>query len=647
MSVRFRGQDIKSFMPSVDARSVDDVFILDGKNFLFDSKGPKSGFTTELMTPFPFYNPLDIQGIRIQDRTFVFSEDAILAWREHSPFTWELLATFDIVLPLNKQTPWSAIFMDGNLYLSQEGRGFFASPLTNNTLKLDLEAKTNIDIPGLLDNIKGMDVCHGRAVLVNADTIQWSAVSDMTDLSPTLGGAGIQLINNFVKGTFLALSSFEDAFIVWTTSGAILATYIGGDSVWRFDPFISLERPLDAWCTVGISNGNVVLMTRHGVMQVNNGAIPQDWTPDFNEFLRGYLADSTPVTSTWRLDYDIDRQLIFLSESTDGISYWRTFVLSPTLNKWGILSDTIYGCLPFTNELYGYVDAIKLPRYFRESFSRATSPDNALGLSPLMPRVQKQLPTPSSTVVSRTLQVDTTSEFGGIELPIAAWYRVDSLYPQPYGRMGLDSFIQIGYLRTSGAGSDTQNSMSDAVDTIQEINQVEIGSIASAAPTPSDFTTEWKSDYFYSVGDEDWNSVAIIVDGDLTTDFMTTLIAGIDCMSYPIGHNIDHLGYDSRMISFSDDGSEDWNVIGGAEDWGGPVSGLSQLSYQLQIQSTQDGITMDAYIPQLIRFNTKLNLFSTMTVGELHMLRLDASEYMEYYHLQNYGLTFTNAGSLA
>lgn len=646
MSLKIRLQDIGSYQPAVDAKSSDQILVLDGRNYLFDSKGPKSGFSTEVLTPFPFWAPQDLQGIRIQGRTLVFTQDAILSWRGVVPFTWEILYNFDTALPKNQQSPWQAMFMNGKMYLAQEGRGFFSSPVESNTLKLTLTPQTALTIPGLIPSVKGLDKVRGRAIIINDTTIQWSAVSDLTTLAPSLGGPGFQAISNFVKGTFLALSCFQDAFIVWTTEGAVLATFIDGDSVWRFDPFSSSEKPLDQWCNVILSNGNVVIMTNHGLQLLQNGGKPTDWTPDFNEFLRDYLKDQVAGSSTWRLDYDSNRQLIFLSESTDGSIYWRTFVLSPTLNKWGILSDSIYGSLALTNDYYGYAGIDKVPVYFKESYSRGAEPDNARGLSRLFPRVQKQLVTSSSSAVSRAISYDPTIEYGLSEIPTAGWYLPTSLYQQPYGRKGMDSWIQVGFVKPTERYYPVGQAYNMDSGTLLEINEVVVGGPRSAAPVPMDFTTSWKADFFYGEANEDWDSVPAVTHHDFIEDLMTSTLGNIDFLTYFDGHNLDRLTQDFPTYVFSDDGDEDWNTDSGAEDWGGPISGLPILNYGFTVYSTNDGITLDPYTPMLARFNTGSRIFATMTSGNMHVFRFDAATYGEYYHLLNVEATFNVGGKL-
>lgn len=649
MPLRNRIQDIKSFMPSADAKSADEVYVLDGRNYLFDSKGPRSGYSTEILTPFGITAPRDIQGISIEGRTLVFTQDGILAWRNKVPFTWEVLYNFDFPLPSIQRTPWQCIFFANKLYVAQEGRGFFSSDVQVNTLKLTLIPETELTIPGLLQNVKGLDIVRGRAIVINDSTIQWSAVGDFSDLTPALGGAGIQFISNFAKGHFLALSAFQDAFVVWTTEGAILASYIGGDSVWRFDPYPSTELPLDSWCTTVLSNGNVVILTHHGLQLISNGGIPQDWTPDFNEFLRDYMKDQVKGSAKWRIEYDSRRQMIFVSESTDGVKYWRTLVLHPTLNKWGIMSDPVYGMLPLTEDYYGYVDAIEsLPRYFKQAYSRGDSPDNSLGLNRFFPRVQKQLAVPSSSAVCNAISPDLSIDQEVPVVPVAGWYLAESFYPQPYGRKGMDSWVDIGYIRTTERYSPVGAAFNTAADTLLEIQEVIVGSIPTGAPTPSDFTTDWKADFFYGDTPEDWNSTPTITSHDQVIDFMTANVAtSVDYLTALNGHNLDHLYADFPIITYSDDGDEDWNVISGAEDWGGPISGLSILDYTFTIESAQDEITVATFVPELARFNTTSRMFTTMTTGNLHTLHFGADGFGEYYHIKNLEVTFSTGGRLA
>lgn len=635
-SMRFPVPSIESLMPSVDPRTSAAAHLIDGRNFMWDSKGPKSGFSTKQLTPFPFYAPRDVQGKRIQDRTFVFTQDTILEWRTNSPFMWDMLQTFPNPIPEKLRLPWQGIYMNGYVYIAHVYRGFYSAPLELGTKKLWLRLESSDSILGLPEGIRGMEIVRGRAILVTDKTIYWGNTGDLSDLTPGLGGAGFQIISNYVKGTFLALTGFQDGFVVWTTEGAILAQFIDGDEVWRFDPLTSNERPMNPWCTVELSNGASAFLSRKGLFLTGSGENPKAWTELFNEFFREYMKDIVGNSRTWRLEYDDNREMIYLSESTNNSSFSRTFVLSPTLNKWGMFSDEVHGFLPLTPDLYGYADRAGVPQYFTEAFNREVDPPNELGLNLLFPRLEKQLKTPSSSAVSHGQAREPLPISTARVLSSGGWYLPESTTRfSPYPG-GMDSWIEVGYLRP--------NELNMAADAFTEIQEVYVGSIPVAAPE-LDFTTMWKADWFYGEH-EDWNEIPIIIHGDMINDHMIMADSIEDLQLSQPSVNEDLLTQDYPEFTYSEEIYEDWDVMTGSEDWNRIVSAYPALDYQLVAQSSQDGITFVEYPVVLSRFDSASKTFATMTSGTLHKLRFAAEEVNEYYHVQALEITITYGGQL-
>ncbi len=620
----FQLTPIGSYMPSQDVRNITETRVIDGKNFLFDSFGPKSGFASRQLSPFPVGAPLDVQGIRLQGRTFVFSQDAIMLWRSKVPFMWDLLFTFDSSIPLAERDPWSAIYIGGNIMLSQRNRGVLMAEYVPDTERLWLHPQTNSTIPGLIEGIRAMDVVRNRAILVNDTTIQWSDLGDCTDLTPAEAGPGFVLISDFSKGTFLSLVSFNEGFVVYTTEGSIVCEYIGGDATWRFYAGTSSERPVNPWTTVRLSNGGTIFLSRRGLMSATNGREPTAWTPEFNEFFREYTTRMGFDETRYRLEYDADRESMYVMESSDGSRYWRAWQIRPTLDKWGMFNEQFYGILPITNGLYGYVDINGVVNYFTEFTSRGTEPDNALGYNRHYPRIEKQLDIPSTSAVSRASAWNVEFPLENPEVPAADWYGPGSTTPAPQGLRGMDSWISIGFARSP--------QMIDAAESRIEFHELLIGSVRSAPPEVEDFTTAWKPDYFYGTA-EDWDSPGEAVDGDLIED-LDIVNGSIDFESAPSYGAIDMEYANYPTYYFDVESVEDWNNDGIAEDWGGVLSGLNEITYQLTVESSEDGITFDETTPFVARFMTEARLFTLMSSGTYHRFTFRAIELGEYYHIK-------------
>lgn len=633
--LRFPIQVIESYMPSIEARLSPEARIIGGKNYTWDSKGPKSGFGAVQLTPFPLEKPRDVQSVRIEGRSLTFTQDAILSWRGNNPQDWELLHLFATPLSEQTRTPWQVIFLGGYLYATHPSRGFFEAEAFTGISKLWLVPRIpgpDPGIPGLPTGIRGMLTVRGMAVLVNDTHITWSGVGSLNDLTPTLGGAGSQRIDGIVAGSYVALTSYQNGFIVWTTKGAVIAEYIGGNEVWRFDPLISQERPLNSWSAIELSSGASAMLTSHGMFTAPNS--PTAWTPDFNEFFREYVQHQPQSKSFFRVEYDLDAETVYVLESEGGHTFNRAFVLKPTLNKWGVFNVESYGMGQFNADDFGYVRHDGIPYVFRDVFFREETPLPEAGLDRHKPRIQKQMLVPSSTAVSRALTWPnaTPEEIQNVAAP--GWYAKEHFISAAPRQGGMDSYIDIGYLRNQA--------MNMSADAYAEFTEISIHSIPMQPTIPVDFTTQWNEGFYYPEG-EDWNYTGTLTASDSSEDWLTADDAIEDWLTD--GGQEDWL-YESIYTLNLDSGTEaeDWNEEGDSEDFGKNAADYPLINYQISIHASQDGITVDDYVPELAKFSIGTKEFSTLTSGSLHYLRVKASEPREWYAVYGLDLTMSYGG---
>lgn len=632
-TTRFTIPEIKGLMPSIEARLSPESHVIAGRNFTWDSLGPKSGFGAVYLTPFPLENPKDVQAIEIQNRTFVFTQDAILSWRTERPYGWELLYQFTTRLPVNERLPWQMIYLDGDIYVTHPSRGLFVAPFVTGQNKFWFNPVTANDIPGLPSRIKGLIKVRGRAIIVTDELIQWSEVGDMSDLTPGLAGAGFQRIDGIVAGTYRALTSWQNGFIVWTTKGAVIAEWIGGDDVWRFDPLASQERPLNAWCTLELSTGIVAMLTEHGLFYAPDS--PQPWTPEFNEFFREYVKDRPQSDYFFRLDYDTASESVFVSESHTGQVYQRSFVLKPTLDKWGTFDVETHGFGQWTAEDFGYVTQEGFIYKFDDVFFRETEPAIEDGLDRYHPRIQKQLAVPSSSLVIRNLTYDPTNLEEIVNVNLPAWYKPRSFVPAVPAKGTLDSFIEVGYLRSPELGM--------AADAYAEFYEITVFTPPTQPTHPEDFTTEWRADFFYPEI-EDWDYGGDLIPEDIVEDWAVE--SGVDDWGSGSVSGFEDWNAMSNYDSVIDPSVPivDWNQPAPAESFGGNSGDQPALPYKLSIHASQDGITVESYAPELAKFNVSAQSYATFTSGTLHYLRFAATDIGEYYHVRGLELTMGYGG---
>jgi len=639
-SLKHQVTPIESYEPAIEFRDLPQSAVLDGRNFIFDSKGPKSGFTSRVLTPFEMNANGDVQSLTVENRSFVFTGDSILTWRRSAPFMWELLLGFSTPLSASSRDPWSGIFLAGRVYFAHPIRGMFSADYDGESDQLYLRPETNLTIPGLIAEIKGMAIVRGRAILVNDEMIQWSNTGDMSDLTPGLSGAGFQRLDELVEGTFTGLAAFQDSFVVWTTGGAVIAEFIDGDFVWNFYPAETRERPLNSRCHVRLKDGRQMILTGHGLRLVSAGARTEEFTPAFSEFLRRYLMpESGQFTSHqfWRLDYDDLRGVVYVSESNSGDSYWRTFVYVPTLQRFGLFSEKHHGFAQCSEDSFGYLTAEGLARYFTEGYVSEGEPLNEWGLNRHIPRSQKQMRTPSSTAVSRAYVPMDKLVMTPFQPSMAGWYEDGSNIPASGAIIGLDSWVEIGYVKPQ----ELQGNVADAV----EIQEMQVSNIRAVPGFPMDFRSAHRQDLLY-IEDEDWNSPPIINDMPIYLDMNLEIGDPIDYLTYSPNGVMDFNTYWAPDVSFSDDGDEDWNLMTGDEDWGGLTSGLSPYDYNLSWLASLDGITFDLVKPDMARFDIAGQVWTGITSGTFHRIRLEAIEPMQFFHANHINVTLQYNGKL-
>lgn len=632
-TIRFPVPQIQTLMRSIDARLSADTHIIDGRNFTWDSTGPKSGFGATMLTPFGIERPRDMQAVVIQDQSIVFTQDAVLCWRTEAPFVWEVLYTFPTPLNVNSRFPWQCVFLNGKVWICHPDRGLFCADYVAGQNKFWFEPRTQFDIPGLPARIKGMLVVRGRPIIVDDYTIYWGAVGDLTDLTPELAGAGFQVINGIVAGTFMALTSWQNGFIVWTTEGAVIAEFIDGDEVWRFDPLRSQERPLSPWTTIELSTGMSAMLTNHGLFYAPDA--PQPWTPEFNEFFREYVKNRPASQYFFRVDYDRADETVFISESENGVTFQRAFVLKPSIDKWGLFNVETHGLGQWTAEEFGYTRLDGKIFKFDDSLFIEAEPNPVRGLDRHHPRLQKQMAIPSSTLVSRALTYDPT-DLGAIgDVARAAWFADSEFNPSPPERGPMDSWVHIGYLRS--------NDLNMAADAYAEFQEITIHGIPTQPTIEPGFETVYRDEFFYPEI-EDWNYVGDVIPSDIIRDRMV-LSGGTDWNS---GESQTYEDWNA-MVNYTTviDSSvpiEDWNLGGLPVAYGSNSGDYPALDYRLSIHASQDGITVDDYLPTLAKFGTATQEYSTITSGSLHYLRVEATLLNQWYHIKGIDLTMTYGG---
>jgi hypothetical protein len=234
----------------------------------------------------------------------------------------------------------------------------------------------------------------------------------------------------------------------------------------------------------------------------------------------------------------------------------------------------------------------------------------------------------------------------GADVPSVGWY-VPSQFDtaQPNGLKGLDSWIEIGYLRPYERSDSAGAEIPGGADNSMEFQEIILGSYRSAAPAIMDDSTAWNQAWFYA-DSEDWNSAATITHGDLNLDWNGGANTTEDWNSAPNGFNEDWNSMDFPTITWASETFDDLMADTGIDDLNGVTLGLPEITYDMHMLASLDGITVAQFEPELVRFDTETRMFSISTTGSLHRLRLEATDPWQAYHVKYLAATITYNGRL-
>lgn len=592
-TIRFRGQEINSLTPALDARNVDQLFVVGGRNFSFDSKGPKTDFGDRIMMFKPFKNAADMHGTRIAGRTFVHTPYALYEY-DTAVETWIPQFFFhDITAYGFAGTRWGAAFLNRMIVLAHPVYGYLrCSTLTPDSSQVFVQFDSD-SVPGIPDAPLGIVETNGRLVVLTQTAVSWSGPSDVLDWTPELGGAGAQVLAERVGGDPLAITAHANGFIVWTTSGALLGEFIGGDGVWRFTGLLASNRPQNSFCTARLNQDETLFLTQQGLFSSKNGAVPEAVQAPFNEFLRDYMARNPKAQG--RLDYDELQDRWYIQLRTHHEIYSRTYVLTPTLQRWGEFSEPLYGVMPITNDVFGYIGLDRLPRGWLETPTREILPSGQVDW--LFPRIAGR----SISITNEWCTFGTCVDrpIGNLIRDDFYNYGVDS--PAITHVKGLDAEIIIGYFRPT--------QVDNTADGLIEVQELALGSYPQALPEDFAPGNLWYDYYIehYSLlnqNQEDWEDEEDDLD------------------------------------------DEDWNLGDSEEDFGGPYALLNRYGYGIQWLASVDGYTDIVTAPELARFDTKVSTFSCVSSGIMHKLKLTATAPGEAIHVRYVEVTLAYQGQL-
>ena len=370
---------IGAYTPAYDAKQLKDFSVIDGKNFMPTIQGYKSEFGSSPLTDRRLSEETLIGG-----QTFSIGETTLVLCNNYGilfydPDSEAFAYQVRQVDSLDSYYPWSMAYVGGDYYFCHRGFGVYRyRPNDNSWLKL-------------IDNVPAnpISVCSsdGRLVVLGESTYAWSAVGDGTDLATSLTtGAGFQALSIAGGGSPLAVKTYTNGFMVYTTSGIVRAESISAINPFYHKVLASGDyAPLAPKAITEVGNSTHVFLTRTGLF-ATSGDFPEAFEPDFSSWLTGTLLRSL-ISSKYNLPismtYSTTNRWIIISYSEYSIvpsPYSLAFVYDVSLQRWGRFDQSHYfigvGYIPKGNNK-GY----RLLTATRDNVIRVFDKDYAISLA--------------------------------------------------------------------------------------------------------------------------------------------------------------------------------------------------------------------------------------------------------------------------
>ncbi len=349
---------LESYQPALDYRKSGRVGVLSGKNFAWDASGVYSAYASRLIagTESLGFAPSMVQSIDLETAMHLGIDGQIKVFdpsSEGSPVgAWDDVVTLAHIIDPNPQNipynyrKWTSAYLGGAPYACAYNYGVHRVDLSTNPATYT--RLTSLTTPGFPDDTSPViAICetNGRMMYLNKTHIMWSGANDPENLTPALGGAGFQVIAERIGGVPFAITPTSVGAIVWTTAGALVCEFIGGDNVFRFWQLSTNALPISSFAITRMPDDDYVLLTRLGLFMFNNMSQPQPITPLFNEFIREYLR-SRPL-ELGHIWYSITDNRLYLSMRAGYTSFVETFTLDIMLDRWGIFSERHMGLFDY------------------------------------------------------------------------------------------------------------------------------------------------------------------------------------------------------------------------------------------------------------------------------------------------------------
>lgn len=324
---------INGYNPAYDRKQLEDLTIVDGKNFAPTLQGYKSNFGSSAIS-FDRLPKEIMQNSNLflkLDRLFMVNNFGVLKYDETNEKWYYIIK---LGSKLYNDYPWSSAVVGGDIYFCRLGAGLWRYRITDNS------------VISITENVPSdaMSICSadGRLVILGSSTYAWSAVGDGTSLATSIGtGAGFQALTLAGSGSPLGVKSLNDGFLVFTTTGIVKAEAIS--SVLTFYHRLvanSSFTPVSPNAICEVESGTILWFSRTGLYS-SNGGYPEQFEPEFSKYLVTNIF-KYPLASNFdvpiRVGYsELMHYIIISYSSSNGYNepFITSYIYDIDLAKWG------------------------------------------------------------------------------------------------------------------------------------------------------------------------------------------------------------------------------------------------------------------------------------------------------------------------
>jgi hypothetical protein len=461
-------EDAQGFSPAVEMTRSNQVFAISGKNYVFDTLGPRSAFGNRFLQEIPLMGIEHCQGFQIDigpiTRSFLMTSQALMEWDEAK-------GGFQIrfITPDTTEAPyrWTYGYLNQVLYFCHPRVGI----ITTNVAGIIFQKAIGRGIP---EAPIAIATDNGRLGVMTDQFLHWSAQSNGLDYQPEIGGAGAQKISDRVSGAPIMLSSYGQGFLTWTTEGVMKSDFVGEQFVYRHRSVSTEFKPINSFCVVRLNDQSTVILDQRGLFQTTGGP-PTPMVPLFNEFLIDFIKrNRLTIGLNCRLEWDTIRRRLYVmvSRSQQSAIFERAFVLYPPLDKWGEFSEPCYGIVPVVirgslreDQYFGFVGLDGLIRLWLETGSTQARNSDKLG-NLIIRRNQKPVQKIESSGAGRVVSASGVGNSSPVEIPQSqsGYYLAGSPVIKTPELAGLGAEIRLGLFRMlSDVTADTLSEMTELI----------------------------------------------------------------------------------------------------------------------------------------------------------------------------------------